>query len=42
VSLAEGFKGNGGVEVGVALTPDAMEAFASCFRDIVRLGDKSV
>jgi hypothetical protein len=42
VSLAEGPDGEGGVEVGVVLPPDAMEAFASCFRDIVRLGGKSV
>jgi hypothetical protein len=42
VSLAEGPDGEGGVEVGVVLPPDAMEAFASCFRDIVRLSDKSV
>jgi hypothetical protein len=44
VSLAEGPDGEGGVEVevGVVLPPDAMEAFASCFSDIVRLSGKSV
>ncbi|KAK1670107.1 hypothetical protein QYE76_058266 [Lolium multiflorum] len=42
VSLAEGPDGKGGVEVGVVLPPDAMESFASCFHDIVRLSDKSV
>lgn len=41
VSLAEGPEGEGGVEVGVVLPPDAMEAFASCFADLVRLNHKS-
>ncbi|CAM0878845.1 unnamed protein product [Alopecurus aequalis] len=36
VSLSEGPDGDGGVEVGVVLQPDAMEAFAACFADLVR------
>ena len=36
VSLAEGPDGDGGVELGVVLQPDAMEAFAACFADLLR------
>ncbi|KAF7046932.1 hypothetical protein CFC21_055920 [Triticum aestivum] len=35
VSLAESPDGLGGVEVGVVLPPDAMEAFASCFAELL-------
>uniref|UniRef100_A0ACD5VVR3 Uncharacterized protein n=1 Tax=Avena sativa TaxID=4498 RepID=A0ACD5VVR3_AVESA len=41
VSLAEDPEGEGGVEVGVVLPPDAMEAFSACFTDLVRLNHKS-
>ncbi|KAF7051786.1 hypothetical protein CFC21_059986 [Triticum aestivum] len=40
VSLTESPDGCGGVEVGVVLPPDAMEAFASCFAEL--LDKKSV
>ncbi|KAE8767339.1 anthocyanidin 3-O-glucoside-6''-O-coumaroyltransferase 2-like [Hordeum vulgare] len=41
VSLAESPDGQGGVEVGVVLPPDAMEAFASCFAELLN-NNKSV
>lgn len=37
VALADSPEGDGGIELGVVLPPDAMDAFASCFADA--LGD---
>lgn len=41
VSLAEDPEGKGGVELGVALPTDAMEAFAACFANLVSINHKS-
>ena len=35
VALADSPEGDGGIELGVVLPPDAMDAFASCFAHAV-------